>query len=66
MNNLTKNLYQILFVTAKGMRPFGTQTQCLEIDIKGTKCGDMDWIQLAQDKTKLKAHVITIPNFHVP
>jgi hypothetical protein len=53
---LMKNLYQILFVTAKGMRPFGKQTQCLEIDIKmelkEIECENVDWFQLAQDKTQ--------------
>jgi hypothetical protein len=38
----------------------------IKIDLREMGCGGMDWIDLAQDRDKWRALMITIMNFRVP
>jgi hypothetical protein len=38
----------------------------IKMDLKGNKCGGVDWIDLAQDRDHWRAFVNTIMNLRVP
>jgi len=38
----------------------------IKMDIQEVGCGDMDWIELAQDKDRWRALVITVTSLRVP
>jgi hypothetical protein len=54
----------------KGKRPLRRSRRRwvdnIKIDLRGTRCGGMDWIHVVQDKDQWKALVDTVINFRVP
>jgi hypothetical protein len=53
-----------------GKRPLGRPRRRWEdnikIDLQEVGCGDMDWIDLAQDRDRLRVFVIAVMNLRVP
>jgi hypothetical protein len=62
--------YRLLMGRPEEKRPLGRPRRRLEIyikmDIRETGCGDMDWIDLAQDRHRRRAHVNAVMNLQVP
>jgi hypothetical protein len=54
----------------EGMRPVGRYRRRWEdnikMDIRGKRCGGMDWIHLTQDRDQWRALVKTVMNLRVP
>jgi hypothetical protein len=65
-----RGVYRVLAGKSKGKRPLGRPKRRLEDNIKmglhEMGCGDMDWIELAQDRDSWPELVCTIMNFRVP
>jgi hypothetical protein len=65
-----RNAYRILVGKPEGKRPL-RRPRCMrknniKMDISETGWGDMDWIDLAQDRDQWKAVVNTVMNLRVP
>jgi hypothetical protein len=54
----------------EGKRPLGRSRHRwednIQMDLRETGWGGMDWIDLAQDRDRCKASVNTVMNFQVP
>jgi hypothetical protein len=65
-----RNVYRILVGKPEGKRPLGRPRRWwvdnTKMDLKEIGWGDMDWIDLAQDRDQWRALVNTIMNFRVP
>jgi hypothetical protein len=65
-----KNAYRILVIKGEGKRPLGRLRRRwvdnIKMDLREIGCGDMDWIDLAQDSDKWRALVNTVMNLRVP
>ena len=65
-----RTLYRVLVGKPEGKRPLGRTRRRWKDNIKmylqEVKCGDMDWIELAQDRDMWRAHVNAIMNLRVP
>jgi len=65
-----RDLYRVLVWKPEGKRPLGRPRRGWEdnikIDLQEVGCGDMDWIDLTQDKERWRALVTAVMNLRVP
>jgi hypothetical protein len=63
-------LYRVLVWKPEGMRPLGIPRRRWEDNIKmdhqKVECGNMDWIELAHDRDRLRAPVNAVMNLRFP
>jgi hypothetical protein len=69
-NGEKRNAYRILVGKREEKRPLGRPRRRwldnIKIDLREIGWGDMDWIDLAQDRHQRKALVYTVMNLRVP
>ena len=65
-----RGVYRILVGKPEGKRPFGSPRHRWEdnsrVDFQEMGCGDMNWIELAQDRDRWRALVNVVMNLRVP
>jgi hypothetical protein len=65
-----RGVYRILVGKSEGKRQFGRsrcrQEDNIKMDLQEGGCGDMDWIDLAQDRDRWRAFLIAAMNLQVP
>jgi hypothetical protein len=70
MNGVKRGAYRILVGKQEGKRPLG-RSRCRWVDnikmvLREIGWGDMNWINLAQDKDQWRVLVNTVMNLQVP
>jgi hypothetical protein len=69
-NGAKKGAYRILVGRPEGMKPLGKPRRRwvdnIKIDLREVGCGDMDWMDLAQDRDQRRTVVSTVRYFRVP
>jgi len=65
-----KRCIQVLVEKPEGKstlgRPRRRWEESIKMDLQKVGCGDMDWIELAQDRDRWLARVNAVMNFRVP
>jgi hypothetical protein len=65
-----RHAYTILMGNPVGKRPIGIYRRMWEdsikTDLRETRWGDIDWVDLAQDRAQWRALVNTVMNLRVP
>jgi len=65
-----RGVYRVLVGKPEGKRPLGRPRRKWEdnikIDLQEVGCGGMDWIDLAQNRDRLRALVTAVMNLRVP
>jgi hypothetical protein len=65
-----RGMYRILVGKPDGRRPLGRPRRRwddnIKMDLQEVGCGDMDWIELARDRSRWWALVIEVMNLRVP
>jgi len=65
-----RGVYRVLVVKPEGMRllvrPRRRWVDNVEMDLQEVGCGNMDWIDRAQDRDRWRARVNAVMNFQVP
>jgi hypothetical protein len=63
-------VYRILVEKPAGRRAMGRprlrRENCIKMDLQGVGCGDMDWINLGQDRDRWRALVNAVMNDELP
>jgi len=65
-----RGVYRGLIGRLEGKRPLGRHRlrweDNIKMDLQAVGCGDVDWIDLAQDRDKCQAHVNAVMNLRIP
>jgi hypothetical protein len=65
-----KGVYRVLVEKTEGKRQLGSPRRRLEnnikMDLQEVECGDIDWIDLAEDRDKWRGLVNAVMNLGVP
>ena len=65
-----RGVYRVLVGKLEGKRPLGRPRHrwddYIKMDLQDVGCGDVGWIELAQDRDRWRALVTAIMNLRVP